>query len=279
MSDVSYCLQQVRRHDRDRLLCALFAGAAQRDAIVALLAFNLEAARVRETVSEPLIGQMRLQWWRDALDGIFAGDPPAHQVAVPLSDAVCAHGLDREPFERLLDARRFDLEEEAPADLAQLEAYAEATSAGLTLLSLWILGVDGAAAREAGRRIGIAWALTGLMRALPYHVGLRKSFLPEDLCAAAGMAPGGLFDHRHRGGYETVVEAVAEAAAGHLSAARARRAEVPRAARPALLPGVLIDGYLADLRRARFEALAMPPGRVGPGRQLGLWLLNMTGRY
>ncbi|MCP5365955.1 MAG: squalene/phytoene synthase family protein [Hyphomicrobiales bacterium] len=283
MADVSYCLQQARRHDRDRLLCALFAAPGPRDALVALLAFNLEAARVRETVSEPLIGLMRLQWWRDALDPIFAGTPPHHQVAMPLSAAVRAHGLSRRHFERLLDARRFDLEDEPPATLADLESYAEATSGGLTLLALEALGARGDAAREAGRRVGIAWALAGLMRAVPYHARLGKSFLPADRAAAAGLPPGVLFDDRHRDrhrdGIAAVVQAVAGAAAGHLRAARDLRPGVEAAARPALLPAALADGHLADLRRARFDPFARPPRPTGPGRMAGLVLRNLRRAY
>ena len=68
--------------DNDRFLTALFAAAAEREALFALYAFNIEIAKTRETVSEPLIGQMRLQWWRDAIDEIF-GDGPVRRHAEP----------------------------------------------------------------------------------------------------------------------------------------------------------------------------------------------------
>ena len=67
----------VRRHDRDRFQTALFAPAARREALFALYAFNYEIARVRESVREPMLGQIRLQWWREAIDAAFAGERAA----------------------------------------------------------------------------------------------------------------------------------------------------------------------------------------------------------
>ena len=61
----------VRRHDRDRFQTALFVPAARRDALFALYAFNYEIARVRESVSEPTLGLIRLEWWRQSLDAAF----------------------------------------------------------------------------------------------------------------------------------------------------------------------------------------------------------------
>src|SRR5690349_19421999 len=79
----------VRRHDRDRYQTALFAPADRREALLALYAFNYEIARVRETVTQPMLGQIRLQWWREVLDTAYAGTPPRnHSVAIALTAAI-----------------------------------------------------------------------------------------------------------------------------------------------------------------------------------------------
>ena len=130
-SALSYCARELRRHDRDRYLACLFAPAARREALFSLYAFNLEVARTAEAVSEAMLGRIRLQWWREALEEIYDGRPRRHEVALPLAAAVQTHGLSRTHFDRLIDAREFDLDKEAPQDLARLEAYAEATSGGL----------------------------------------------------------------------------------------------------------------------------------------------------
>src|SRR3954465_2814920 len=116
----------VRRPDRDRYQTALFAPADRREALLALYAFNYEIARVRETVTQPMLGQIRLQWWREVLDAAYGGAPPRnHPVAVALTAAIREFGLTRELFDRLVDTRERDLVDEPPPSLAVLEDYAE----------------------------------------------------------------------------------------------------------------------------------------------------------
>jgi len=88
----SYCAQLLRRQDADRYLTALFAPGDRREALFALYAFNLEVARAREVVSEPFMGLIRLQWWRDALDEVYQGRIRAHEVIRPLASAISAYG-------------------------------------------------------------------------------------------------------------------------------------------------------------------------------------------
>src|SRR5438132_6960426 len=141
----------VRRHDRDRFQTALFAPAARREALFALYAFNYEIARVRERVSEPTLGRIRLEWWREAIADAYGGGPVRrHQVVEPLTASIRQHDLTQEHFEPLIDAREHDLDDEAPTSLAALEHHAEATSARLVYLALEILGVRDLAARRAG---------------------------------------------------------------------------------------------------------------------------------
>jgi len=178
----------VRRHDRDRFLTALFAPAQARESLYALYAFNYEVAKTRESVRETMLGRIRLQWWREAVAAIYDGGPIGHhEVTGPLAEAVAAHGLTRAHFDALIDAREADLDDRPPPSLASLEAYAAATSGSLVLLALEALGVRGPDAEEAGRGIGIAYALAGLLRAVPFHAGARRLYLPADLIDAAGI--------------------------------------------------------------------------------------------
>ena len=186
-TELSYCARLLRQQDPDRYLTALFAPPERREALFALYAFNLELARARESVREPIMGQMRLQWWRDSLAEMLAGRPRAHEVGRPLAAAIAAYGLDPALLERLIDARERDMEAEPPADLAALLDYARGTSSTLTELALEVLGRPGPAVREAGRALGIAWALLGLVRAVPFHAAQRRLYLPTSLTAAAGL--------------------------------------------------------------------------------------------
>jgi phytoene synthase len=253
LDDHRHCAELVRQRDYDRYLCGLFAPEESRAALFALLAFNSEVARTREVVSEPILGHIRLQWWRDALDGIYDGKPLRHQIVQPLAEAVARFDLPRASFHTLLEARIFDLQDEPPADLAALERYAEATSASLTRLTLHCLGATQPRSVQAGRHIGIAWALTGLLRAIPFHAAHRRIFLPLDRLQAAGLTPGDVFERRKPKALAAVVAGIASEARRHLRQARRLRVGIPRTALPALLPATLLDGYLSRLARYRYD--------------------------
>jgi phytoene synthase len=278
--ELSYCAARVRQFDYDRFICTLFAPPEEREALAAVYAFNVEVARIRESVRQPLLGHMRLQWWMDALDAIFAGRPPRHEIAVALSDVVWRFGLDRHLFDQILETRAFDMDDQAPADIEALIAYAEGTAASLGLLSLRVLGAEGdAAARAVARDVSVAWALTGLLRAVPFHAKERRIYLPASLNRQAGLDVFQLFEMRPPQALGTVVAAVAECAVTHLDAARARRHEVPRAALPALLPATLAEGYLRRLQRAQYDPFASSVQKPGPLRLAKLAVNAARGRY
>ena len=154
MADLSYCAAQVRDFDNDRFLTALFAPANLRDPLMTLYAFNLELAKIRETVSEPLIGRMRLQFWRDAVGGIVEGAPPAHEIATALSQTVRAHNISKADLHALIDAREIDLDDVPPADIRATIVYAEATSSSVIAMALRVLG----AGQGIGPRRAQKWA-------------------------------------------------------------------------------------------------------------------------
>lgn len=264
LSDVA---RQVRQYDRDRFATVLFAPPDRREALFALYAFNLEIAGVRERVREPMMGLMRLQWWREALEQTYAGGPAAHPVLEPLGDAIRRFELPRERFEALLAARERDMDDEPPRDLGALEDYAEGTAASVTLLALQVLGARGEAAQAAGRAVGAAWALTGILRAVPFHAALGRVNLPRSLMREAGVAPEALKAGKAPSGMAEVAKAVAARARGHLATARSRRGEVERAALPALLPATLAESYLRRLERHGHDVMdarwSQPRPRVG----------------
>ena len=278
-STLSYCAGEVRRHDRDRYLACLFAPAERREALFALYAFNLEVAKTAEVVSEAMLGRVRLKWWREALDGVYAGMPRRHAVVEPLAEAVRRHDLPRAGFERLIDGREFDLDGAPPEDLDRLEAYSEDTSASLFLLTLGVLGVRHDTSRDAAHHLGIAWALTGLLRAVPFHARCKRCYLPRDLTEAEGLDPNDLFELRGSPALARVVETVAGRAAEHLAEARALRREVAPAALPALLPAALASHYLDRLATAGFDPFHASVQADAPGKVWRLAWARLRRRF
>lgn len=211
-SRLSYCGEQARRFDRDRFLCAMFAPDDRREALFALSAFNFEIARCREVVSEPMLGRIRLQWWREAIGRLYetpGGEGERdHEVLAPLAAAIHTYRLDRDLFDALLDAREQDMADEPPETIDALIDYADGTGGTISQLMVQVLDGPESSALEAARHVGIAWALTGLVRAVPFHAGQRRLYLPSAVLAAHDVTPESVFsrhgrqeragsDHRH----------------------------------------------------------------------------------
>jgi NADH dehydrogenase [ubiquinone] 1 alpha subcomplex assembly factor 6 len=275
--DLSSCAKLLRKHDADRYLTALFAPRERREALFALYAFNLEIARVREAVREPMMGMIRLQWWRDALGEIGKGKVRAHEVVRPLAKAIADNNLDLVPFERLIAARERDLDAEPPRDLASLVDYARDSSGLLTELALAVLGKPSPELREAGQAAGIAWSLTGLLRAVPFHAAQRRVYLPADLLHGAGITAGQLIERGSQPGLRPVIQAVAGEAERWSQKAR----KVPVVARsylPAFLPLTLADHYRRSLTAADFDPFDARVQQAPPWRVWSLAFHWLVGR-
>ncbi|MAB13097.1 phytoene/squalene synthase family protein [Parvibaculum sp.] len=238
------CLAEIRQHDHDRFLSLLLAPADKRPALLALYAFNLEIARIPETVSEPMMGMIRLQWWREVLEGLDAGETRGHHVAVALAEARRHVELPLSALSALVDIRERDLDEEPFEDMAALEAYARATSGQLMVLAAMGLGGEAAAEthRSAIEHAGIAFGLAGMLRALPAKAAQGHVMLPVDLMRRHDLDPHGILQGRMSDALGAAMREVGGAAREHLAAAREDR--VPKEILPALLPASLCDRYL-----------------------------------
>ncbi|MGH6935142.1 MAG: phytoene/squalene synthase family protein, partial [Methylocella sp.] len=157
----AYCEGLLRREDKDRWLACLFVPRERRPHIHALYAFSLEAARVREIVSEPLLGEIRLQWWRDALEGTNAAEAKANPVAAALLDSIARFDLPTAPLLELICGRGRDLYGEPMQSVEVLEVYTRATCANLFRLAALILdGKEAPANLDAALHAGIAYGIT-----------------------------------------------------------------------------------------------------------------------
>jgi phytoene synthase len=255
----------VRRHDRDRYQTALFAPSDRREALFALYAFNYEVARVREVVTQPMLGRIRLQWWREVIAAVYAGAPARrHEVVQPLAAAIVALSLSRGLFDRIIDMRERDLDDAPPADLAALVDYAEGTSSALLHLALEALGTAEPGTVAAAREIGIAYALAGLLRSMPFHAAAGRCHIPRDVAVRAGLDPAAYARRRDTPALRRAASELAEAAAAHLASGRRGIGRIPRRGLAALLPAVIADRYLLRLKRAGFNPVAPELARPDP---------------
>jgi phytoene/squalene synthetase len=249
---LSPAAQEVQRYDRERFVTALFAQSLAREDLMVLYAFNLEVARIRDNVREAMTGLIRLQWWRDVLSGSREGEAARHPVAGPLREIMIRHGLDMALFDQMLEAREADLSAEPPADMAALEQYARGSASALTELALAILGAKSEGSLAAGRAAGAAYALTGLLRAVPVHLSSGRLTLPQSVLQAAGSSADDVFAGKaDKAAIAQAARQVGGRARELLAEARSHRAE--RAGIPALLPATLAARHLVTLERAGWD--------------------------
>jgi phytoene synthase len=243
----------VRRVDEDRWLASRFADPAGRNRLIALAAFYYEVARAPEAVSEPMIGEIRLQWWRDAITAIYAdGALPAHPVVEAAAAAIVEAQLPREPFDAMIDARSKDLEAAPFTAWADLEAYVDATAGGLARLSA-IAAAPGhlfdesqnAALRSAGR----AWGFTGLVRAMPFWRDRGRTFFPQKLMEHVGITEGEAINGKLGHTHWAAACAVLDRGEGAFKDARHSLRQLPASAFPAVSYVALAPLYLKALRR------------------------------
>ena len=267
-----HCDELLKKHDPDRWLASLFAPWAKRRHLHALYAFNLEVARIREVVSDPMPGEIRYQWWRDALEGEARGDISAHPVAAALLDTVGTFSLPREALTNLVDARTFDLYDDAMPGMRQLEGYCGETSSALIRLAGLILaeGRDPGGADAAGHA-GLAVAIAGLLRALPWHAARGQVYLPTDVLVEAGTSREEVLAGHMTPGIGKALARMRGAARQHLSEALAGMKSVQPAGRPAFLPIALVEPYLAVMERRSYDPFKTVVELPQWSRQWRLW--------
>lgn len=274
--EAQYCAAQVRRFDHDRWLCILLApSAAQRD-LLALSAFNVELGRIRELIREPHMGLIRLQWWRDALAEARAGAPRQHPVCMELARLVAA-GIDAAVLEAMIDAREKDMDETPCADLADLVAYADGSAGNLAALSAAVSGVHDAPGSAAARAFGRGWALTGILRAAPFHAASRRCYLPTQGLLRAGVSLESWYAGRPEPGARAVAEEIAAAAAAEL--AKVPRRDLPVSAFAVGGLRVLARIHLARLGQAGHDVFAPSLQAPTPLAAARLVMAKLTRRW
>lgn len=246
----AFCTDLVRAQDFRTYAASLFVPPEARRAWIALAAFNAEVAHVRDHVSQPLPGEIRLQWWRDALTGAGqGGDHDAvegNPVAAELLRAMALHDLPVEAFVRLIDAHVFDVYDDPMPDMAALEAHCRDTSAALYALRARVLGVNSPETRLA-EHAGIAEGLVDVMLALPRHAARRQLYVPGDLMSVHGVISEEVFLQQGSSPLKDTLAHLRREARSQMDQALAMLADAPPAARPAFLPLAAIGKTLARL--------------------------------
>ncbi|PYE88139.1 phytoene/squalene synthase family protein [Phyllobacterium leguminum] len=246
----THCMDLLREADRDRYLSVLYAPEEKRGSLAALYAFNVEIARIRDLVHDPLPGEVRLQWWRDLVSGTEHGAAAGHPIAAALLKAIEEYRLPRAAFDNYCEARIFDLYDDPMPTRNDLEGYCGETASALIQLASLILDSDAAPRfAELAGHAGVAQGVTGLLRLLPLHRRRGQVFIPADILQAVGVSRETLLAGNDKGALDRVVSAMVALAWEHLAAFDRGRGTLPATLKPAYLPIALVPAYLKAITR------------------------------
>jgi phytoene synthase len=245
-----FCAELVRSRDFPRYASTLFVPAAPRRALLALYAFNVEISRVREQVSQPLPGEMRLQWWTDMLAGTGHGGIEGNPVAAELLLAIRYWRLPVERLSRLIDEHQFDLYNDPMPTVAALEGYINDTSSALFSLTAGIAGPPSDEIEHLARHAGLAQGFVQVIAALPLDASRRQLFVPLQLLESHGSHIEEVFAGKQTPKLRAALDQLIGEAQGHLKTAFELLAQVPPQVRPVFLPLSLVARDLKRMLRA-----------------------------
>lgn len=252
--DINACAALVQKGDPDRFMAIMAAPVEARAKLFPLFAFNIEVSRAPWVSKEPMIAEMRLQWWLDAMDEIATGATVRrHEVVTPLA----AHLSPEQAllFKDLISARRWDVYKDPFDSEAAFETYLSHTTGNLLVVATQLLGN---APEPVVRDFAAAHAVTRWLLAIPE-------------LEAAERIP--LLDGRPE-----AVRVLAETALDRQASGRKRWGEIEPAVRAAL--------YCCWKDRAILRQATKTPDRVAAGalglsgfrEKFGLLTLTLTGR-
>ncbi|WP_156851252.1 phytoene/squalene synthase family protein [Bartonella refiksaydamii] len=246
VNSLPYCLGILRATDRDRYISVLFAPKKKRRALAALYAFNVEVSRIRESVHDPLIGEIRLRWWYDSIANSKIPKNKNNPILSDLFTAMTLFNLPKTAFLRYCDAQILNLYQNPIADLYDLEFYCRETASIILQLSCQILDPDAAQdftnVYEHG---GIAQGLSGVLRLLSFMQSRYQYYLPDDMLKAIEVDRKDLDSNYVNDKQKChIVEVMVELSREHYSKFYEHSSTLPRMLKPAFLPLAIIPASL-----------------------------------
>lgn len=278
-SSAEYCLDLVRQYDYENFLCTLLLSNQSRPSAFAIRAFNIEVARIEDQVSDPRLGQMRMKFWEDSVEKIFANDAPKHPVALELYRASKKHKLSKRYLKRLITARADQLTSATFPNLEALEIYAENSVSSVYYLLLEASGVENIHADHVASHLGKAHGITNLIRSVPHNVQRKVMSLPQDILLQHNVAHEAIFRAKVTKEFKDVVFDVASRAKTHLDKARSMSKSIPKSASLLFLPAITVDSYLERLRLSDFDVFSSSLQRRNSSLPFVLFWNKLLNKY
>ena len=267
-----HCEDLVRDVDADRFLGARFrpptsARISSRSTLSAT-----KSRACANPCARRMIGEIRLQWWRDTLQGEARGDVRANPIAAALDDTIVKFRLPRQALVDLIDARVFDLYDDRDAEPERSRRLLRRDllePVPVRLASSCATASDPGTADAAGHA-GVAYAITGLLRAFPWHARRGQIYVPAEILERHGVVREDIVTGRGGPGLAGALADLRAVARWHLEQTRNLRATIRPAAQPAFRSLALVEPYLRLMERSDYDPFNTP---VDMAKWRKIWFL------
>lgn len=277
-SNAAICFETLRLTDNDRYLACLLTPPAHRAELAALYAYNAELSRVRDVTREALTGEVRLQYWRDLLEGQAHGETTANPIAAELLRTVTERKLPVDALLHMADARIFDLYDDPMETTAMFEGYAGETASSLIQLASLVLDAKAAAAAtEIAGHAGVAQLVAGCLMLLPIHRRRGQVYVPQEILKAVALDRAAFLEGKDDARLAAAIDAFAGYGLDHLQKAR-NAGGIPKSLWPAYLPVASTERILKTARRLGAAVTSRDIRPAQWRRQLSMLRLLVTGR-
>lgn len=266
----SHCRRLVHELDRDRYLAGLFVPQSVRKHLFALYAFNAELSLVGDRARDPLAGEARLQWWREAVSGNGSMGGAANPVASALEETTTLFQLPRERLVQMIEARIFDLYTDPMPNVQTLNGYLNQTVTPVFVLAAQIAGAKRTDV-EAATDTGIAYGLTQILRNFPFHASQGKIYLPVDLLKKHDVDTGEILQGKSSAALLAALSELRGVVRERLQAAEKFTASLSKDVRRVFLQIAFVEPYLSLMDRPDYEPFRTPVEIPQWRRQWVLW--------
>lgn len=270
------CADMVEKDDHDRYLTTLFVDTDQRRALNALYAFNIEISKVLESSSEVLVGEIKLQWWCDALKDMGEGIVAKHPVAQELSIIHMQMGIQIDDLLLIIQARRDELQGNNAKTLKALIEYCRQTAGTLNRIAQQILSGDAHHSHSIqAENMGTAWGMMGIIRAVSFHAAMQRCQIPSDLLKEANIEQEDLFKGNFSPELTQVIIPICEKAAEMVNDAICT---TPKVDRRAFLLAPLTVSYIKRLKDVSCDIQKVDFHKGSMSRLLKMTWYALSGR-
>jgi 15-cis-phytoene synthase len=245
----------VRARSLERYWSALFAPLPERPPLLALYAFSAELDHIAAAVREPMVAQIRLQWWRNAIELAEPGMKTGNPVADALSGVILSFDVPKERLSGMIDVRTAEVVGNPPAGMEGLRASLVEADGTVFELAASVLGDASEAAKEAAVHAGIAWGLTQRLCTFSVQAARRRLRLPLAHLESRGADPAWIYSGRSSAGLLAGLADFRAEADRSLRRVRELAPKCGRAAWPAFLPLAVVPSYLKAMAAPSFDPL------------------------